>query len=173
MHFVLRQEQATEYATIHDLIRVAFETAQVRDGNEQNFADHLRTSTNYIPELALVAQNKKQLIGHIMLTKTEVRQDNNAVYQQGLLLAPLSVVQEYRNQGIGSALMHEGLKRAKALGYSAVFLCGNPAYYTRFGFLPLQDFAIRSSQNIPHPYGMACELRSGALQKVQGILKCF
>jgi putative acetyltransferase len=38
---------------------------------------------------------------------------------------------EYQRQGVGKALIHEGLLRLKAQGY---FLVGHPDYYRKFGF---------------------------------------
>jgi len=36
--------------------------------------------------------------------------------------------------GVGSALVRSGLDACGALGWQAVFLLGDPAYYARFGF---------------------------------------
>lgn len=48
---------------------------------------------------------------------------------ESLLIAPLSVLLEYRDQGVGSALIKESLKRGREMGYKAAFLCGDPNYY--------------------------------------------
>ena len=69
MNLIIRTEHEKEFNQIYDFVRIAFETAQVSDGNEQNFVNELRASENYIPELALVALVDGNIIGHIMLTK--------------------------------------------------------------------------------------------------------
>jgi putative acetyltransferase len=89
---IIRQETPSEYQTIYDFVKVAFQTAKVADGNEQNYVDKLRVSGNYIPELALVAEEDAKLVGHIMLTKTCVSMAN--LKFDALLLAPLSVALE-------------------------------------------------------------------------------
>ena len=104
--FTVRQEREAEFPAIYELIRTAFATAEVSDGDEQDFANRLRIHGNYIPELALVAECQGKLIGHIMLTRTVVTQDDGTPYE-ALMIAPLSVVLDYRNQGVGSALLKE------------------------------------------------------------------
>ncbi len=77
---------------------------------------HLCSSANYIPELALVAEDNHDLVGHIMLTKTYITTaDDKKV--EALLLGPICVVLERRNEGIGSLLMNESLRLAKVMGY--------------------------------------------------------
>jgi predicted N-acetyltransferase YhbS len=50
---------------------------------------------------------------------------------------------------IGSALITEGLERLRALNAAGCVLLGNPAYYSRFGFL--SDPAL-TYQGKPNPY---------------------
>lgn len=80
-----------------------------------------------------MAELDGQLIGHVMFTKTYVAQPDGSKYDT-LMVAPLSVLLEYRNAGIGSALMKEGFRIAEASGYGAAFLLGDPNYYQRFGY---------------------------------------
>jgi len=49
-------------------------------------------------------------------------------------LGPISVLPGLQKQGIGKALMHEGLSRLKAKGAKGCALVGDPNYYVRFGF---------------------------------------
>jgi putative acetyltransferase len=49
-------------------------------------------------------------------------------------LGPVSVLPEYQRQGIGGALIQEGLSRLKGLGARGCCLVGHPEYYKRFGF---------------------------------------
>lgn len=168
MNFNIKQEAAEELAEIYNLIQTAFETAKVSDGDEQDFAVRLRGSKNYIPQLALVAEHEGRIIGHVMFTETYVAQPDGA-QTKVLLAAPLSVLAECRNQGVGSGLMKEGFRRAKALGYTSVFLCGDPAYYGRLGFKPAQDYGIRH-ESIPDPYVMAYELTPEALRGITGVV---
>lgn len=169
--FTIREETDRDQAEIYTLIKTAFETAKVKDGNEQDFAANLRKSDRYIPELALVAQSGGKLIGHIMLTKTKLTRPDGKV-EEVLLVAPLSVLIEYRDKGVGSALMKEGLRKAKEMGYNAAFLCGDPGYYERFGYKRSSLFGIGNAQNIPEQYVLAYELKRNALEEITGTVEC-
>jgi len=167
---IIRRETVEEFSQIHELVKVAFQTAKVSNGKEQDFVNHLRSSDNYIPELSLVAEENGKLIGHIMLTTTYIINGDNNV--EALLLAPISVVFECRNRGVGSSLIKESFKLAKEMGYKSVFLVGDPAYYHRFGFKAAVNFGIKHSHNIPEEYVMACELVPDALYGISGTINC-
>ena len=168
---VIRREKPEEFSQIYDLVKIAFQTAKVTNGKEQDFVNQLRSNGNYIPELALVAEENGELIGHIMLTKAYIV--NNGNNFKTLLLAPISVVLEYRNRGIGSNLIKESFKLAKEMGYTSVLLVGDPAYYHRFGFKAAINFGIKHTLSIPNENVMACELVSDALYGVSGTTDCF
>lgn len=170
--FTIRQETAKDWDEIYPLIRTAFRTANVKDGDEQDFAVGLRNSERYIPELALVAEQDGKLIGHIMLTKTYVNQPDGSRFE-ALLLAPVSVLLEYRDLGVGSALIEESCRIAKDMGYKAVFLVGDPNYYSRFGFVRTSSFGIRPTNEIPEQYVQVRELIPGALEMVRGNVNCI
>ena len=116
----IRQEQPDEFGKIYELVQTAFQTAKVSDGTEQDFVNKLREGNGYLPQLALVAEENGELIGHIMLTKCPVVNGQEA--HEILLLAPLSVRLEYRNRGVGSALIAECARLAREMGYSAIIL---------------------------------------------------
>ena len=58
------------------------------------------------------------------------------------MVAPLSVLIEYRKMGIGSALMKEGFRIAERMDYTTAFLLGDPDYYRRFGYKLTQLYGI-------------------------------
>lgn len=170
MNIIIRQEQTTDFEQIYDLVKVAFQTAKVSDGKEQDFVNQLRSSGSYIPELALVAEENHKLIGHIMLTKNYI--SNSGSKTKTLLLAPISVALEYRNKGVGSKLIHKSFELAKSMGYESVVLVGDPAYYSRFGFKKSVDLGIRYLHDIPEEYVLACELVPGTLYGTSGTFDC-
>jgi putative acetyltransferase len=65
-------------------------------------------------------------------------------------------------------LMREALSKAKTLGYKAVFLCGDPDYYSRFGFKPVVNYGITYGMDIPAKYVLVCELEAGWLKGKNG-----
>ncbi|MDD5018293.1 MAG: N-acetyltransferase [Eubacteriales bacterium] len=168
---IIRCERPEEFPEIYDLVKVAFQTAKVSNGNEQDFTDELRAGSGYIPELALVAEEDGRLAGHIMFTKAHIVGDGGRF--ETLLLAPVSVVLEYRNKGAGSGLITEGFRRATGMGFESVLLVGDPAYYHRFGFVTAASFGIKPKNDIPEQYVMVRELVPDALCGVSGTADCF
>ena len=59
-------------------------------------------------------------------------------------------------------------QEAQAHGYDALFLCGDPAYYCRHGFVPAENFGIRTAENNYAAALQVCELRDGALHDAAG-----
>jgi putative acetyltransferase len=170
----IRQENKNDYEAIYNFVKTAFETAKVKDGHEQDFVNTIRNSGNYIPELALVAEDENEIIGHIMLSRTYVENKDKDKKFEVLYLAPVSVLLKRRNQGIGSKLIYESFKRAREMRYKAVFLAGDPAYYNRFGFVPTIKHNIKCSLEIPEELYeniMVCELVPDALNGISGIVK--
>jgi predicted N-acetyltransferase YhbS len=163
---IIRQEKPSEFRAIYDLVKVAFQTAKVSNGEEQDYVDKLRSSGNYIPQLALVAEEDGKLVGHIMLTKTYVASGDSMF--EALLIAPLSVALAYRNLGVGSKLVKVSFWLAKKMGFKAVFVVGDPAYYSRFGFKSSALWGIKHVPQIPDQYVMAYELCPAALVGVGG-----
>jgi len=163
---LIRPERPNEFPEIHEMVRVAFATAKVSQGDEQDFVDRLRASPGYVPALALVAQDEGGLIGHIMLTQTKVTTADGR--REVLLLAPVCVALERRGRGIGAKLIGEALRRARERGHGAVVLVGDPAYYSRFGFGPSSRYGIANANGIPERNVMALELLPGGLANAAG-----
>lgn len=172
-NIIIRTEQESDLPEIYDLIRTAFKTARVRDGKEQDFAVRLRESEGYIPELALVVENKGKLAGHVMLTRTIIKPVNGDAPHTALLLAPLSVLKEYRNRGIGGMLVKEALERAAEMGFDSVFLVGDPGYYGRFGFAEVSGYGLYPKGEIPSRFVLGYELKPGIFSSITGTLECF
>lgn len=164
---VIRQEKKEDVDTVYNLIKEAFATAQMSDGTEQDFANKLRESEKFIPQLALVAEEKGEIIGHIMLTKLCVQTSEGD--KEALLLAPISVKLENRGKGVGKTLIKKSLERAKELGYKAVFLAGNPGYYSRFGFQPTIKYNITHKKlEVEDKFVMCMPLEEGYLDNLVG-----
>ena len=161
---LIRTEQPTDYENIYNVVKTAFASAEHSDGNEQDLVNALRTSAAFIPQLSLVAEADGEIIGHIMFTKLQLGSETI------LALAPLSVLPQKQKQGVGSALIAEGHKRAKNLGYNYVVVLGSEKYYPKFGYLPAENFNIQPPFDVPTENFMAIKLCDTA-PKVAGIVK--
>jgi putative acetyltransferase len=78
----------------------------------------------------------------------------------------LAALPDFQNQGIGSALVRDGLAASRAAGHRIVVVVGHPEFYRRFGF------SANRAMHLQSPYSgeafMAVELEAGALEGVTG-----
>ena len=95
------------------------------DDSVARLVDGLRQSGEAI--ISLVAEQNARVVGHVMFNRLEAP-------MRALTLSPLGVHPDFQRAGIGSALVRNGLERARQENWQAVFLLGSPAYYGRFGF---------------------------------------
>ena len=165
---LLRPEEAKDYPAVYAVIKAAFarvasaieltsdKRALHADGNEHDLASALRQSDAYIPELALVAEVGGRIVGHILFTKAVIAGSVQ------LALAPLSVLPEYQRRGVGSALIREGHRRARELGYGYSIVLGSETYYPRMGYVPAKNFGIVPPFAVADENFMACKLREDA-----------
>ena len=152
----IRQENYKDHKAVYQLVTEAFATAEHADGNEQDLVVALRKGNAFIPELSLVAEHNGTVMGHILFTHGKVGMDDI------LVLAPLSVKPCYQKQGVGTALMREGHKIAKRLGYQYSLVLGSESYYPRTGYIPAEQFGIIVPVGVPTENFMAIKLQEDA-----------
>ena len=162
-------ERREEYRAVEELTREAFWNVHVPGCDEHYLAHILRTHADFLPALDFVAYNNGILAGNIMYTRAKVVSGDGTEHPM-VLFGPLSVLPQYQNQGVGSALVRHSLDAARLQGYKAVFLYGDPKYYCRFGFLPAERYGIATEQGNFHPALQSLELKKGALQGISGRL---
>lgn len=117
--------------------------------------------------LSLVAEAGGRIAGHVLLSPMIVTDEMGREYD-AVGLGPVAVMPEQQRQGIGGALIREGLRRCAAAGETAVFVLGHPEYYPRFGFRPAAEFGLRCAYDVPEDVFMVLELQPGALAGVRG-----
>ena len=129
----IRNETIPDWPAVDAVLRSAFPS----DAEALLVARLRKVAT---PLISLVAEDRGEIIGHILFTPITLAGTN--VLFMGL--APLAVVPERQHQGIGSALVNAGLHECKLLQTSAVFVLGHASYYPRFGFQPTAPFGFSS-----------------------------
>lgn len=160
----IRTERQADYDAIYQVVETAFKTAEQSDGNEQDLVNALRQSSAYIPELSLVSEIDGKIVGHIMFTKLQIGEHT------ALALAPLSVLPQYQNQGIGTSLIMAGHKIARELGYSYSVVLGSETFYPQAGYLPAETFGIKPCFEFPRENFMAYQLCENA-PIISGVVK--
>jgi putative acetyltransferase len=125
---VIRSETAADAGAIADVTIAAFSTLPISDHTEQFVIAALRAAKALT--VSLVAEMDGRVVGHIAFSPVAMSDGSPGWYGLG----PVSVLPEYQRQGIGGALIQEGLSRLKGLGAGGCCLVGHPEYYHRFGF---------------------------------------
>jgi len=165
----IRQEQPSDYDEVHALVQAAFAAVPHGDGTEADYLRALRGKDAFLPELSFVAVEGDRIVGQIVLYRTAIATRDGPRTQ--LLLSPISVHPEYFRRGIARAMVEHALAQAAAMGWGAVFLCGDPAIYTRLGFAPTYQFGIRHVRDARAEWSMVRELYEGALRGMEGTVE--
>jgi putative acetyltransferase len=159
---IVRAEEIKDRVAIHRINELAF-----GQPNEADLVDALRENAS--PYISLVAVVDDQVAGHIFFSPVTVESDDGVFVAMGL--APMAVLPEYQNQGIGSQLVRAGLKECQQLGHDIVVVLGHPQFYPRFGFAPASLKGLRSEYDVRDEVFMVAELREGALRGRRGLVK--
>jgi len=125
------------------------------------------------PYLSLLAFAEKKAVGHILFTPCHLINTQDKVTIS--ILAPLAIVPEAQNQGVGGKLIKEGLDLLSKSGVDLVFVLGHPGYYPRYGFEPAGRLGLEAPYPIPEKNAgawMVQALKPGLLGKVSGTLIC-
>lgn len=130
---IIRPEAPPDYDRIRRVVATAFGRAE-----EARVVERIRASDHYVPELSLVAVDGDRLVGHLMISYVTVEGDDGRFLE----LAPVAVTPERQRDGIGIALVEDGLRRADAMEEPFVLVLGHAEYYPRFGFEPARAHGI-------------------------------
>lgn len=148
-----------------DIVRKVNELA-FKQPNEANLVDALRAKASFF--ISLVAVDGEQVVGHIFFSPVTVKSKENSFAAMGL--APMAVLPERQNQGIGSLLVREGLKECKRIGENVVVVLGHSDYYPRFGFVVAKEKGLSCEYPVPDEVFMVAELTANALNGRGGLV---
>lgn len=125
---VIRGEIDADVSAITEVTVAAFKTLEISHHTEQFIVEALRTAKALT--VSFVAELDGRVIGHIAFSPVSISDGTRDWYGLG----PISVLPEYQRQGIGKALILEGLSRLNTLNAKGCCLVGHPDYYRKFGF---------------------------------------
>ena len=80
--------------------------------------------------VSLVAEVDGNVVGQIAFSPVKIGGKDCGWFALG----PVAVSPSHQRQGIGQALVNEGLKTIRNMGAQGCVLVGDPAFYRRFGF---------------------------------------
>jgi len=125
---IIRKESPSDIEAITRVTMEAFKTLPVSNQTEQYIIKALRAAGALT--LSLVAEIAGRITGHIAFSPVTISDGAKDWYGLG----PISVLPGYQKQGIGKALVNEGVSLLKEMGGQGCALVGDPNYYNRFGF---------------------------------------
>ena len=152
----VRAEAASDFNAIDVVNLSAFEGEA-----EAQLVGELRKSAGFIPDLSLVAELNGRIVGHVVLSRVQLKSGGKT--REILALGPMSVVPSQSHRGIGSELIDAAVARAKPLCYEAIVVAGHPDYYRRFGFKQASEQGVSCNLDLPDDALLVMELVDGAL----------
>ncbi len=161
MNVVIRSETTADLEAIRHVNRLAF-----GQDTEARLVDALRDGS-YV-RASLVAEKDAQVVGHILFSDLPIVTEAGTV--PALALAPMAVLPECQNRGIGSTLVRRGLEVCEDQGHRIVVVVGHPHFYQRFGFSSKLAAHLESAYSGRESF-MAVELVPGTLDDVTGRVK--
>ena len=176
----IRPEEHKDYKSIVSLILRSFqEGTDYSDGTDIiALVEEIRDSEYYIPELSFVAELDGKIVGHFLFSKfplspTSAGGHNHNTDPGIVMLAPVSVHADYFRQGIGRAMLTQGIEKVKEMGYKGITVEGNYLFYNQVGFRTSSEFGIYPTSGFPmtEPRCMMCqETYEGSLKGVHGYI---
>lgn len=132
----LRSETDADADAISEVTVAAFKTLEISNHTEQFIIAALRAAKAL--SVSLVAEVDGKVVGHIAFSPVTISDGTRNWYGLG----PVSVLPAYQRQGIGKALIQEGLLRLKAMHAQGCCLVGHPDYYRKFGFRNMPELVL-------------------------------
>ena len=100
--------------------------------------------------ISLVAELENAVVGHVAFSPVKI--DNDEAFQ-GFILAPLGILPNYQNRGVGSQLVERGMQLLSEAGVDILFVYGDPKYYSKFGFSAEFAKHYRPPYELQYPFG--------------------
>ncbi len=137
----------------------------------RRLVEEIRTMDTYLQPLELIMVDENDaLMGYCMFSRFRL---GGKFEDELLILSPVAVKTDLQRQHISKELIEYGFERAKALGFKAVIVEGNPMNYSSRGFHTSCDYGITADESVGLP-DPAClmvkELVPDGLNGIRGVL---
>ena len=136
----------------------------------RSLVEEIRSKRFYDPrlELIMVESDTDEVVGYVNFSRFHL---DGRYEDELLLLSPVAVMTQLQRQHISKDLIEYGLEKARALGYKAVIVEGNPMNYRSRGFKTSADYGITAHESVGLPAPeclMVQELVPGGLEGIRG-----
>jgi len=101
-----------------------------KQDNEAILVENIKENSEFYSSFIAIDEAKDKVVGHVMISPMLLNGQKDV-----LSLAPVSVLAEYENRGIGSQLIRMAIKDVVSnKEYKLLTVLGSDHYYKRFGF---------------------------------------
>jgi putative acetyltransferase len=169
MHFF--QYSGGREPAIVELFRSTFSDSEGAEEGERiaRLVQEQLTTTPAQDRWLFIAEDGDAVVGACMFTRLRFDSDARTVY----LLSPMAVTTTRQAQGIGQQLINHGLDKLRAEGVDAVLTYGDPNYYHRVGFDPIDEALAAAPLPLQYPEGwLGQSLTKQTLLPLQGQSRC-
>jgi putative acetyltransferase len=118
------------------------------------------------PCVSLVAERAGRVVGHVLFSPIAIEGDPSAPAGGGL--APVAVLPDEQGRGAGAALIRTGIDAARGLGWELLVVLGDPAYYSRFGFVLAAPHGLHYGSHDLDVAFQALALAPGVQERARG-----
>lgn len=139
--YTIRLEEEKDYYNVENLAREAFWNLSVPGCTEHYFVHTMRTHEAFIPELDYVIEADGKIIGCIMYTKAELKDESGTV-KPVLSMGPLCIHPDYQRKGYGKALLEYTFEKVLEMGYDTIINFGNPDNYVARGYKSCKKYNV-------------------------------
>lgn len=134
----VRKELPSDYDSIRRINIDAFKDEPLSCQTEHLIIEELRKAGAM--SLSLVAEDDAgNVCAHIAFSDATLDGEPCNCF----LVGPLAVAPKMQGRGIGTALIKAALEEVRKMGISACILIGDPAFYTRFGFVGYERITMQ------------------------------
>ncbi|WP_276118347.1 GNAT family N-acetyltransferase [Pararhizobium qamdonense] len=134
---IIRPEKPEDRAAIRAVTISAFQDHPHSDQTEHLILDRLRKAGALA--LSLVAEVNGDVAGHIAFSPVTLSDGSKDWYGLG----PVSVLPALQGQGIGGALIRQGLDMLRHQAAAGCVVMGDPDLYRKFGFRNDPQFTLK------------------------------
>ncbi|MEG0284371.1 MAG: N-acetyltransferase [Erysipelotrichales bacterium] len=159
MDVLIEKDQNTYDLEIYEVIKSAF-----KQDDEAILVEKIKKESSFY--ISYVAKVEDKVVGHIMISPMLL--DSEEVV---LALAPVSVLEEYSEHGIGAMLIKKALSDASQNeDYLFITVLGSDHYYNRFGFEAYDSKLFNIPFDIDERFFQVLETQKDNLDGLSGSL---
>ncbi len=156
-----------------DVIRLFTRAFSDSEGKEEGasigrLVAELISTTDKQDIIGFVSVVEEAIVGCIFFTRLWLPSNKSA-----FILSPVAIATEQQGKGIGQQLIKHGIVFLKAKKIDLVFTYGDPAFYSKVGFIPITEDIVKAPLKLTHPEGwLAQSLNDSVIDVEHGRTKC-